>query len=99
MIRDLVTADHQVLVQLTVLGPGGKSLDVEAIIDTGFDGWLSLPPAIIAELDLEWRERGRAFLADGSDCVFDIYACAVNWDGQLRRVLVHEAEAAPLVGM
>jgi hypothetical protein len=53
---------------------------VNALVDTGFDGWLSLPPALIASLGLAWHRRGRAILADGSETVFDIYAGALVWD-------------------
>ena len=38
-----------------------------------FDGWLTLPAETIERLELQWRRRGRALLADGSECVFDIY--------------------------
>jgi clan AA aspartic protease len=99
VINGVVTADRQVLVHLTVRGSTGKDQELEAIIDTGFDGWLSLPSSVIAELGLEWRQRGRAFMADGNECVFDIYEGAVIWDGRIRRVAVHEAETVPLVGM
>jgi clan AA aspartic protease len=82
-----------------VRGPTGQEQEIEAVIDTGFDGNLSLPPSVIVLLNLEWRERGRALLADGSESVFDIYEGTVLWDGQARRIPVHEAETIPLVGM
>ena len=80
-------------------GPAGQEQEIEAIIDTGFDGWLSLPSSLVAGLGLVWRRRGRALLADGSESVFDIYEATVDWDGEARRVPVDEAEAIPLVGM
>jgi len=99
MINGAVSSDRQVVIPLTIRGNAGYDRDIEAIIDTGFDGWLSLPPSLIAALALEWRQRGRAFLADGSECVFDIYEGTAIWDGQNVRIPVHEAETAPLVGM
>ena len=80
-------------------GPTDQQQEIEAVVDTGFDGWFSLPPALIAQLELQWRRRGRALLADGSECVFDIYEGTVLWDGRLRRIPVDEASTAPLVGM
>lgn len=59
MITGVVTADHQVVIPLTVRGPTGQEQEIEAIIDTGFDGWLSLPSSLIALLGLVWRQRGR----------------------------------------
>ena len=99
MINGVVSSDRQVVIPLTILGNAGYDRNIEAIVDTGFDGWLSLPPSLIAALALQWRQRGRAFLADGSECVFDIYEGTVVWDGQNVRIPVHEAETAPLVGM
>jgi predicted aspartyl protease len=77
MITGVVTPDLEAVVGLTVQGPAGQEQWIEAAIDTGFDGWLSLPPALIALLKLPWRRRGRALLADGSDTLFDIYEAAV----------------------
>jgi len=41
MISGLVTGDRQALIHLTVRGPTGQEQEIEAIIDTGFDGCLS----------------------------------------------------------
>jgi len=99
MISGIVTGDHQAIIPVTVRGPTGQERNIEAILDTGFDGWLSLPASLVAALELVWRRRGRALLADGSESVFDIYEATVVWDGQARRISVDEAETAPLVGM
>jgi clan AA aspartic protease len=99
MITGVVTNDRQAVIHLTVRGPAGQEQEIEAIIDTGFDGWLSLPSSLVAGLGLVWRRRGRALLADGSESVFDIYEATVDWDGEARRVPVDEAETVPLVSM
>jgi clan AA aspartic protease len=99
MITGVVTEDRQALIRLIVRGPAGNEQEVAAIIDTGFDGWLSLPSSIVLPLDSEWRRRGRALLADGSESIFDIYEAIVIWDGEARRIPVDQAETTPLVGM
>ncbi|MFO7903800.1 MAG: clan AA aspartic protease [Planctomycetota bacterium] len=99
MITGIVTPDQEATIRLDVQGPGGSGQTVEAVVDTGFDGWLSLPSVLIGALGLHWRERGRAILADSSETIFDIYEGTVVWDGQPRRVPVDEAETAPLIGM
>ena len=71
----------------------------EAIEDTGFNGWLSLPPDAIAELNLRWKRRGRAILGDGSECVFSVYEAVVIWDGEVRTIPIDEADSEPLIGM
>ena len=99
MIASAVTADREAVIPLAVRGPAGQEDRIEAVVDTGFDGWFSLPPALIASLGLPWRRRGRALLADGSETVFDIFDGTVVWDGIPRRMAVDEAGTAQLVGM
>jgi clan AA aspartic protease len=99
MITGVVTSDREAVIRLTVRGPRGRQLRIEAIIDTGFDGWLSLPRPLIASLKLPWKRRGRALLADGSETVFDIFEATVTWHQRTRRISVDEAASAPLVGM
>ncbi len=99
MITGVVTANREALIRLAVRGPEGQEREIEAVVDTGFDGWFSLPPSLIAQLELQWRRRGRALLADGSESVFDIYEGSVVWDGRLRRIALDEASTVPLVGM
>jgi predicted aspartyl protease len=50
-------------------------------------------------LGLRWRSVDRFTLADGSECVFDVYVAKVDWDGKVRTILVDEADADPLIGM
>jgi clan AA aspartic protease len=99
MMTGVVNAHLEALVRLTVGGPGGQEQEIEAVIDTGFDGSLSLPPTLIDTLGLPWRRRGRAVLADGSESVFDIYEASLIWDGALRRITVDAADTDPLLGM
>ena len=58
MISGVVTHDRQAVIHLTVRGPAGQEQEIEAIIDTGFDGSLSLPSLIVVQLGLPWRQRG-----------------------------------------
>lgn len=99
MITGHVTTSGEAVIRLTVNGPGTASVEVEAIIDTGYSGDPALPPAIVADLGLTWRRRGRAILADGSNTIFDIYAADVVWDGMLRPIAVDAADSDSLVGM
>jgi clan AA aspartic protease len=87
------------LIPLTVRGSRGRQQEIKAIVDTGFTGWLTLPPAVIAALNLSWRTFGRGILADGSVSYFDVYQAKVMWDGRLRSVFVDEFDATPLVGI
>src|ERR1700752_316774 len=65
----------------------------------GFNGFLTLPPALIAALGLPWLCRQQGQLADGSLLTFDVYVATVDWHGQPRRVEVEAADAQPPLGM
>jgi len=99
MMTGAVNPDLEALLQLTVRDAGGQPRPVPAVIDTGFNGFLTLPPALIATLGLPWLCRQEGQLADGSVQAFDVYVATVDWDGQPRSVEVDAAEAQPLIGM
>lgn len=99
MITGVVSEYLEALVTITVGGPIGREQEIETIIDTGFDGALSLPPTRIAALNLSWRRRGRALLADGNESLFDIYEGTIVWDGTPRRISIDAADTDPLLGM
>jgi clan AA aspartic protease len=99
MITGTVNADYEAIIRLFVQGPVGPAHEVDAIIDTGFNGFLTLPPALVTALGLMRRSRGRALLANSSEELFDIYGVTVLWDGQQRYVEADAVETTPLVGM
>ena len=99
MITGIVNADFEAIISLSICGSDGKVYTQEAIVDTGFNGWLSLPPDLIEQLNLKWKRRGRAILGDGSECVFNVYEAIVVWDGDYLTIPIDEADSEPLVGM
>jgi clan AA aspartic protease len=99
VISGRVNANLQPLISVPVFSSSGARHEIEAMVDTGYNGWLTLPPDLIAMLGLPWSRRGRAILADGSTVVFDIYEGTVLWDGVLLTILVDEADGMPLLGM
>ena len=99
MIEGVVNSAYEAVIPLSLRGPAGQAQEVEAVIDTGFTGFATLPPALVAELGLVFMGTGEATLADGGEVSFDAYAVTVLWEGQPRDVLIDEADTAPLVGM
>ena len=87
------------MVTLALQGPSGRTSEIEAVIDTGFTGFLTVTPALVAELGLDLLGTSRATLADGSEVTFPSYDVAVLWEGQPRYVLADAADTMPLVGM
>ncbi len=99
MIRGMVNGEYEAIIRIRIQDAAGFAHEVDAIIDTGFNGYLTLPPALIAMLGLTRLSRGRALLANGSEELVDIYGVNVEWDGQQEEVEVDAIDAAPLVGM
>lgn len=99
MIEGVVNASREAVILLTVSGPAGARREIEAIIDTGFGGFLTLPPELVTELGLSLEGVGRATLGDGSEITFPYYDVAVLWEGQPRLGLADAADTTPLVGM
>lgn len=76
-----------------------QSTDVEVVIDTGFTGYLMLPPATVDALSLPFLGTTPATLADGSTAALDVYEARVVWHGRERPVDVLASEGGGLIGM
>ena len=72
---------------------------MDAVIDTGFNGFLTLPTRRIASLTLTYAGSTRAVLGDGQEVSLDLFEATVLWDGQEREAAVLAAEGSALVGM
>jgi clan AA aspartic protease len=99
VIEGVVNAYHEAVISLPVQGSAGKSREIEAVIDTGYSGMLTLPPSIVSELDLVFRTSGKAMLANGAEEAFSTYEATVLWDGVMREVEVDALGPTPLAGM
>lgn len=99
MIEGAVNASYEAIITLPVRGPTGQTREIEAVVDTGYNGYLTLPPMLIAELELPFQSEGQATLANGSVEYFDVYGVTALWDGQPRLVDADEADTTPLIGM
>ena len=99
MIEGVVNAAYEPVITTVVQGQAGRTREIEAVIDAGFTGFLTVPPLLATELGLDFRGTSRATLADGSEVMLPSYGIAVLWDGQPRYVEADAANATPLVGM
>ena len=52
MIEGVVNRFLEAVVSLRVRGPEGREREIETVIDTGYSGNLTLPPELVAELEL-----------------------------------------------
>ncbi len=95
----VVNAAYETAVPLRVRGPAGRVRELEGVIDTGYSGFLTLPPTLVGELGLPFGTIGQATLADGREATFGVHSVTVLLDGQSKDVDVCVSETAPLVGM
>lgn len=99
MIQGIVNFRYELTLPLVVGNSIGEREFVNTVIDTGFDGFLSLPLEIINRLELPWRTSNIATLGDGSKTLFDFYTGIVIWDGQYRSIDIAESDTEPLLGL
>ncbi len=99
MIRGVVNAAYEPVISLTVRGPSGQSVEIEAVVDTGFNGFLTLPSESVVGLGLLRSARVSTILADGSAAMLGVYPTTVLWDGHPRHVHAYMSDGVPLVGM
>jgi clan AA aspartic protease len=99
MINGIVDRNCEATIQLIVSNEREQNQVINAVIDTGFTGFLTLPLTVINRLNLRLYSREEGTLGDGSTCIFDVYSGLVIWDGEYRYIDVNAAETDPLVGM
>ena len=99
MIAGIVTSRLEAVVSISVHAPKGQSETLSAVIDTGFSGFITLPPDLIARMELPYSATESMVLANGSESPFRIFKATVHWHGQRMAVPVHESDADALVGM
>ena len=103
MIKGWVSSDGaaglQAWVTIEVAGSDEVFAPTDVIVDTGFTGWLALPGAVIEQMNLDLYGRRPAVLANGETEILDLYFALVQWHGQVRPVMIHQAGGRPLIGM
>ena len=99
MMTGTVTAEGAAVLRVTLFDANGRPHDYDAIIDTGYNGTFTLPPAVIAALGLRRIRFERSRLADGTEVLFDVYEGVLLWDGQPVTILIDEIASDSLIGM
>lgn len=99
MIEGRINSRRQAKVRIEVRGPTRLRRRISALVDTGYDGFLTLPQTVIDELLLPWEGYRWSMLADDSEVQSNVYPAAVHWDGRWRSILVESSGSTPLLGM
>ena len=93
-----VSAALDAVLPLSLRGRRGQTAETQAVIDTGFDGFVALARSDITRLELELVGHVDAELGDGSAARLSLFEARVLWHGQERDVHVLEVDGGPLLG-
>jgi clan AA aspartic protease len=94
-----VTPENEAVIPLAIEAVSGTYVTLDAVVDTGFSDYLTLPPDLIGALGLPFREVAEFSLADGTAIQLSLFRARVQWGGGFRDVLVAESDGGALVGM
>ena len=98
MIRGRVGPGRRAFVEIVLTGNQGQSLSIDAILDTGFEGYITLPPDVVSSISLATLAPSTYELADGQSVQFNTYLAMVSWHDRPRMVLALESNGVPLLG-
>ena len=99
MIRGTGFPNRQALLAVALLDTAGQFQPFEFVLDTGFDGDLSLPAQTIQTLVAVRLSPSIIELADGSRTTAHTWEATALWDGERRMLTIMESEGEPLLGM
>ncbi len=98
MISGEVDDGLEPTVILEIAKPGSRGRKVPFVVDTGYNGRVSLPPVLIQSLGLTWHRTSLASLADGSEVEYRIFRAEIVWDEAIFSIDEDEADTVPLLG-
>ncbi len=91
--------NREAIVELEVSGSVQPSQKIAAVIDTGYNGYLTLPDNLVTALQLSFAGYRRGRLAEGSVIRLDVYVGSVVWHGRPSDVLISQAAGTLLIAM
>lgn len=99
MITGIVTDDRQILIELALISADQPPVSLTALVDTGFNGFLTLPRDVLKALGASQVGTRRAELGDGNQVEMNLFLAKVQWLGKEREILALQADSIPLAGM
>jgi clan AA aspartic protease len=97
MMAGMVNAVLEAALLLDIHGLTSQTTE-PAVIDTGYNGALTLPLSVIVFLALTPLGSRSVTLGDASQRVLDFYEAEVEWDGPRKNISVLCVEGDPLIG-
>lgn len=99
MISGYVSLLRRPTIDVVLIDRNGQRRDVEAHLDTGFTGDLTLPYSAIEQLGLPFIAITSFRTATGTMTEFNTYDGTIVWHGQEQEINVLESNVFPLIGV
>jgi clan AA aspartic protease len=94
-----VSANNEAVVAIRLRSADGAELTIDAILDTGFSGFLTLSPNLIDQLAWPYRDSTPIVLADGTPRDVDVFEGLIRWNDAWRSIRVQASDGGTLLGM
>lgn len=91
MIEGNFGDEDELFFEIELLGTNGLELPVDALLDTGFSGWLAFDKQDLEELNWAYLGNRNMRMAKG-EAEFDVYLGKVRIDGQEFDIPVYAGE-------
>jgi predicted aspartyl protease len=99
MIYGNINDNWDLVVPMWILDANEHVHRFDVVVDTGFNGELTLPIHHIREFQLAPGLPTDITMANGATETFDVFFGTLLWRGQRRAVQVVETEGTPLIGI
>ena len=99
MIRGRINQRLEPVINVPILDNHDIAHSFEFILDTGFNGHLTLPSDVIDRLGLKYSGQRAVTMADGFVHDVDVFTARVLWHENPRPVFVIRLDSFPLLGM
>jgi clan AA aspartic protease len=90
--------DGRVVLSVSFCIAQTTELAIDFVVDTGFNGYLTLPVPAVAALKLPLESTVVARLADGSESEIPIHLAEIRWNDKMEFVTVLATGTKPLLG-
>ncbi|MEZ2231013.1 aspartyl protease [Microcoleus sp.] len=94
MIQGTFGDEDELFFEISLIADNGLELPVDALLDTGFSGWLAMNDQDLDGLDWTYVKQEKMRTAKG-EFNFDLYAGKVRFEGQEFDIPVHVGAGVP----
>ncbi|HAG84325.1 MAG TPA: aspartyl protease [Cyanobacteria bacterium UBA12227] len=95
MIQGKFGEEDELFFEIELISAEELELPVDAMLDTGFSGWLAIDNQDVEGLGWSYLRKEPMRMAQGGDSTFNLHVGKVRIDGQEFDIPVHAGEGVP----